>query len=207
MRHLLISAALLGSACTVQPVQQGAAPVPPAPLAAAPVPPPSQPVALVAPPPAVVPTTAVAASPPPAAVPAPAVPAVVAGSPSPGVAELAIPPLGIALDLPVVPNPIYSFLPEPVPGRLTLSNFSFDHAQIETVVTASSDCYTPTPSDVEDRFELPLNGTRIVTAPPGLDVCWRRKLDANDPPVGVIPGWTDWNRAFVAHGTRVSAKL
>ena len=194
MRHLPIFVLLLLSACAVPPGQQVAAPAPP-PSA----PPPVQPVALAA------------APVPPASSPAPPAltvePVVVAGSPSPGVVGVAVPPLGLALNLPAVPNPIYSFLPEPVPGRLTLSNFSFDHAQIETIMPASGNCYTRMAGDIEGRFELPLNGTRIVTAPPGRDVCWRRKLDPGDPTVGVVPGWTDWNRAFVAYGTRVNAKL
>lgn len=195
MRHLLTSAALLLSAgaCAMRPFPEAAAPVPPAPVPvvavpASPAPRPVGPVAVAAP--------VVSVTPP-----------VVVGSPSPGVAQIAVPALGIALNLPAVPNPVESFLPEPSPGRLTLSNFSFDHAHVETVLTASNDCYIRSPEDIEATFELPLNGTRIVSAPPGRDVCWRRRLEPGTGSVGITPGWTNWDRAFVAYGTAVNSKL
>ena len=148
MRHLLISAALLGvAACAWEPAAVPVAAPPPAPL--------------------------------------------------------------FSFNLPV-PNPVPWFLEPPGPGRLTLNNFSFDRAHVEAVVTASPACNVRVEGDVRTSFDLPLNGTEIVTARPGADVCWRRQIEpgqqagqSGDP----SSGWGDWNRAYVAEGVSVNARL
>ena len=82
------------------------------------------------------------------------------------------------------------------PGHLQLSNFRFDRAQIEAVVAAAPDCSAPTPPI---DFELPFKGTRVIDAPGGADVCWRRQ---------VAPGqWSEWNHAFIAGGLSTEAQL
>ena len=165
MRHLLISATLLGvAACAWEPVGPAAAPAP-------------------------VPVAAVAA-------PAPVVPA-----PPPA-------PL-VSFSLPV-PNPVPWFLEPPGPGRLTLNNFSFDRAHVEAIVTASPTCNVRVEGDVRTSFDLPLNGTEIVTARPGADVCWRRQIEPGQQAGqsgGPPSGWSDWNRAYVAEGVSVNARL
>lgn len=159
---------------------------PPATQAAAPAPvtPPPGPVALVPPPP-------VAAA-PAAVVPAPPPPQPVAGVP--------------------VPNPLaWLFaLPPPVPwhGRVTLSNFSYDAAHVQAVITPYADCEVH-PGTASSDFELPLNGTRIITPQPGTDVCWRRELPPGPMPNGteLVSGWTGWSRVFTSSGRAIDSQL
>ena len=96
----------------------------------------------------------------------------------------------------------------PPPGRLTLNNFSFDKARVQAVITPHPDCAQREGTATSD-FVLALNGTRIIEAAPGSDVCWRRALE---PPKGQekppsVPRWTEWNRAFVASGRSVDSRL
>ena len=114
------------------------------------------------------------------------------------------PPL-IALDLPFPTVP--SFLAAPGPGRFTLNNFSFDRAHILAVATASPDCATRLPGEVETEFDVPLNGTRLMIAPPGADICWKRQLVAGETVPELVIGWTGWNRAYVAQGSSVNARM
>ena len=69
---------------------------------------------------------------------------------------------------PVPPNPLAWLLtgalaPAPVPGRLTLSNFSYDGARVQAVITPYPDCQERAGTAISD-FEIPLNGTRIIAA-------------------------------------------
>ncbi len=149
MRILLLSIALLAVASCISPQvpAPGAEVTPPAMLPTYP------PVALVPSPP---PPVALA-PPPPAPMASPAAP------PAP-------PPTQVA-SLPPLLGP---WTPEPSPGRLTLSNFSFDSAHVVAVITTSPDCSAPAEGDVQSDFRLPLNGTRIITARPGADVSCSR---------------------------------
>src|SRR5260370_201182 len=83
-----------------------------------------------------------------------------------------------------VPSPLAwlftAWAPGPVPGRLTLSNFTFDNARVQAVITPYPDCQERAGTAISD-FEIPLNGTRIVAALPGSDVCWRRALPPGQP--------------------------
>jgi hypothetical protein len=189
VRHLLITAALLAAACAPAPPPEAVA-VPPTAAAAVPAASVPPPVALVAPPPApaFVPVAAPAAPPPP--VPAAAV-------------AVAAPLISISLP---VPNLIPYFV-RPSPGRLTLNNFSFDRVQVEAVITASEVCNLRIPGDAVSSFELPLNGTRIIVAPPGADVCWRRRVEPAPGQSGTASAWSDWSRAYIARGTPVNARI
>ncbi len=156
---------------------------PPAPGAAAPVSaaPPSAPVALVPPP-------------------APPVTA--------AVAVLAPPPPGAA---PPQPNPLawlFTPLPAPFRGRVTLSNFNYDDAHVQAVITPYADC-EPHPGTASSDFAIPLNGTRIIAALPGTDVCWRRELPPGPTPSGteLVSGWTGWSRVFTASGRAIDSQL
>ncbi len=151
MRILIASTLLIATAsCAWPPPPAQVAAAPPAAAAVpAPLPPP---VALMAPPPAVMP------APPPVAV------AVAAPPPPP-------PPA------PVVFAPLAGLFGPPPSGRLTLSNFSFDTARIETVITGAPDCAAREGTTTSD-FVLPLNGTRVIQSVPGADVCWRRAIEA-----------------------------
>ena len=96
----------------------------------------------------------------------------------------------------------------PAPGRLTLSNFSFDTAQVQARITAYPDCFVHDGVATSD-FVLPLNGTRIINPPPGSDVCWRRAIGPGIRPGGVPgePGWTEWNRDYTSTGAAIDARL
>jgi hypothetical protein len=87
----------------------------------------------------------------------------------------------------------------PPPGQLTLSNYRFDHAAIEAMVTAAPDCGAPDPSMPPTAFELPFKGSRVIVAGPSADVCWRRQIAGGQ--------WTDWNRAFTGTGRFIDVQL
>jgi hypothetical protein len=149
---------------------------------------------------------------------------VVAEAPAaaPAMAPGMVAPIPAASAVPPTVAPIYgpppgSFVPLlpfslwPVsapPARLTLSNFSYDSAHVQAVLTASPDC-TPLPGTTLGDFMLPLNATRIIEAGPGTDVCWRRALtaDASQPGSVAAPGWTEWNRVFLSSRPWIDAKL
>lgn len=87
----------------------------------------------------------------------------------------------------------------PPPGQLALSNYRFESASVQAVVTAAPDCGALDSSAPATRFDLPFKGTRVIAAGPGSDICWRR----------AVPGgqWTAWNRAFTASGRRIDSQL
>ena len=134
--------------------------------------------------------------------------------PPPPQAELAGPPPVVAAPVFYAPNP-FAFLFAPLgpptlppPGRLTLNNFSFDHAHVQAVITAYPDCAVHEGTAASD-FVLPLNGTRVIEAAPGTDVCWRREI-APGTVQGVVPstpGWTEWNRVFLSSAGVVDSRL
>ena len=144
---------------------------------------PPQPVALAPAPPTAPMAAAAAPAPPP-----PAVPAVYVSNP-------------LAWLFPAFSSP-------PPPGRLTLSNFTFDSARVQALVTPYPDCQAQ-PGTAASDFELPLNGTRIIAPPPGADVCWRRALPADHPhpAATATPGWTDWSRVFTSSGRSIDSRL
>jgi hypothetical protein len=154
---------------------------PPAPAASAP----PTPVALVPPPAAAAPVAVVPVPPPP--------------PPQPVLAV-------------AVPNPLaWLFaLPRPVPwlGRVTLSNFTYDDARVQAVITPYADCEVH-PGTTSSDFELPLNGTRIIWSQPGKDVCYRRELPPGPQPTGpeLISGWTGWSRVFTSAGRPIDSQL
>jgi hypothetical protein len=99
--------------------------------------------------------------------------------------------------------------PTPPTGRLTLSNFNFESARVQALVTANPDCAV-TPGAVVSDFVMPLNATRVIPAPAGTDVCWRRQLPAS-PAIGEAPPvpqqWSPWNRAFTSTGRFLDSQL
>lgn len=123
----------------------------------------------------------------------------VAEAPPPApVATVAYPagvPDFVALLLPAIPLP---------PGRLTLSNYSFPLADVEAVITPYPDCALH-PGIVPVDFKIPLNGTWVIPAAPGSDVCWRRSL----PPTAAAPKpvWTPWNRDYTGTGRAIDSRL
>ncbi len=96
----------------------------------------------------------------------------------------------------------------PPPARLTLSNFSFEGARIEAVITPYPDCVARAGTATTD-FVLPLNGTRIIEAAAGSDVCWRRAAEpgAGQATAPAVPGWTEWNRVFLSSGRSIDSQL
>jgi len=111
-----------------------------------------------------------------------------------------------------VPNPLAwlfaAWAPGPVPGRLTLSNFTFDSARVQAVVTPYPDCQERAGTALSD-FEIPLNGTRIIAAMLGSDVCWRRALPPGPPQTAATgaPGWTEWSRVLTSSGRSIDSRL
>ena len=105
------------------------------------------------------------------------------------------------------PLPPALIAPGPRPGRLTLSNFSYDRARVETLVTPYPDCALRE-GIATANFDLPLNGTKVIDTPAGSDVCWRRLEPplAESVPPGV-PRETPWNRAYLSSGRTVDLQL
>jgi len=109
--------------------------------------------------------------------------------------------------LPPPPPPLTSRPPPVQPGHLTLSNFAYDHAHVEAIVTPYTDCELRE-GTASSHFLLPLNGTWVVDTPAGSDVCWRRELPidpASDPLRA--PRWSGWNRAYLSSGRLVDSQL
>ena len=113
-------------------------------------------------------------------------------------------------------NSAFAMLPPPPPpltarvassqSRLTLSNFNYDRARVEAMITPYPDCQVRE-GLVSNNFELPLNATRIIDTPPGADVCWRRL----EPPLEQatspgVPRFVPWNRAYTS-GRTVDSRL
>jgi hypothetical protein len=88
------------------------------------------------------------------------------------------------------------------PPRLTLSNFTYDRAHVEAAIATSPDCDAAAAPPVE--FDLAYNGTRVITAPAGSDVCWRRDVAGQ---AGAGPQWSRWNRAYLSSGQSVDSRL
>jgi hypothetical protein len=92
--------------------------------------------------------------------------------------------------------------------RLTLSNYSFDTARVQVLTTPFPDCLAREGTTI-DEFVLPLNGTRALEVPTGIDVCWRR-VDALPPgqqPPAMPAGGSPWNRAYLTSGHSIDARL
>ncbi len=192
MRFLVVSGLLFATASCAWPplaAEQTAPAPPPPPVAVAAV--------RVPPPPAML----LPAPPPPPTVmlaPAPSPPPVVVAAPAPASVDY--------VPIPLVWLQLIN-APASVPGRLTLSNFSYDSARVQTMTADGPVCAIREGAVIVD-FELPLNGTRIIPTPPGADVCWRRQVAAaigqSTPPARP---WTEWNRAFTAAGRSIDSRL
>ena len=87
----------------------------------------------------------------------------------------------------------------PPPGQLTLSNYRFEHAAVQAVMTAAPDCTPVDASATPTAFDLPFKGTHVLVAPPNTDICWRRQVAGGQ--------WTDWNRAYTASGRFIDSQL
>jgi hypothetical protein len=182
VRILAVSALLgLTASCTWTP-----------PEAAVPLPSPV--VAVTAPVPIVVP-------PPP---PPPAV--VVAEPPAPVV--VAAGPMAPARQIEYVPVPDLwrRMLTKPAPaGRLMLNNFSFVPTRVQAIFASGPACAIGDAGAVTE-FVLPPNGTRVVPAPPGLDICWRRERIVGEAKRTSPTGpWTPWSRAYTGPGRFLDA--
>jgi len=85
------------------------------------------------------------------------------------------------------------------PSHLALSNFRFDHAPIEAVMSTAPDCSPADPHVPPIAFDLPFKGTRVIEAAPDTDICWRRQVRGGQ--------WTEWNRAYTASGHSIDVQL
>ena len=95
---------------------------------------------------------------------------------------------------------------QPVPaGRLMLNNFSFEPTLVQAALAAGPVCAIADPG-AATVFVLPPNGTRVIPAPPGFDVCWRRELVAGETEATPPPEqWTAWSRAYTGPGRFLDA--
>lgn len=149
------------------------------------------------------------AAPPPEAAAPPPVPPGTAAAPVPLVAPAPPPPSAAApppaREIGYEPMPLVwaRMLTQPPPaGRLMLSNFSFEPTRIQAGLAAEPVCAIDNPAALIE-FTLPPNGTRVLPAPPGTDICWRRELMKGDPKQA--GKWTAWNRAFTGPGRFLDA--
>ena len=161
--------------------------------------------ALLEPPAGAAPVTLVPA---PASVPAGPV-AIAAAPPTPPVGT----PVVASAEVPLPPWLPFGWLGGPEPGgRLTLSNFSYDTARVQAVLTNAPDCAVADPAATAD-FVMPLNATRIIPTPAGVDVCWRREVPRTASSqlargaAPAMPGWADWNRSYTGSGRYIDARL
>jgi hypothetical protein len=149
------------------------------------------------------------------AAPVPAGPPPVAAAPPP--LALLPPPPAPAAPAPAVASTV-DYVPFPVlvarlinapppSGRLTLHNFAFDSARVQAVITSAPDCVVRQGMVVTD-FVLPLNSTRVISTPPGADICWRREMTAPAATgTAVGPSWTEWARVYTASGRYLDSRL
>jgi hypothetical protein len=92
-------------------------------------------------------------------------------------------------------------------GRLMLNNFSFEPTRIQAVLVTGPACAIGDPGAAPE-FVLPPNGTRVVPAPPGVDICWRRQLIAGETRETPLAGpWTAWSRAYTGPGRFLDAAV
>lgn len=97
-------------------------------------------------------------------------------------------------------------------GRLTLNNFSYDEARVQVLLTDRPDCAVADAAAAA-HFVMPLNATRIIPTPAGVDVCWRREVPPTASaqvargPAPALPGWADWNRSYTGSGRYIDARL
>jgi hypothetical protein len=93
----------------------------------------------------------------------------------------------------------------PEPGRLLLSNPDFPLINVEAVITANPDCEARDSGYVSTLvFTMPNNATKLIDAPPGADVCWRRDRNPGRAAAG---RWSRWDRAFLVPGRTIDATL
>jgi hypothetical protein len=159
---------------------------------------------------------AVGAAPPPAAPTAPATtapagPPIALTTPAP-----APPPPAAVVAVAYQPSPLpWIWFHQRGPGRLILSNFTYGLADVEAVVTPYADCALH-PGIVARDFKLPLNGTWVIDASVGSDICWRRLPNPTEPaeangmaPPPAPPSAAEvmWNRAFTGAGQLIDAQL
>ena len=153
-------------------------------------------------------TASCAWPPPPAEVAAPAAPPpgpVALMAPAPVVTTV---PVVATAPAPVVPLPfawLFGSAPPP-PGRLALSNFAFDRAHVQMLITPYPDCAVR-PGTASGDFVLPLNGTRVIEAAAGSDVCWRRQIEPTAGAPATMQSWTEWNRAYLTASRSIDAQL
>ncbi|MBV9858786.1 MAG: hypothetical protein JO038_01590 [Alphaproteobacteria bacterium] len=112
-----------------------------------------------------------------------------------------------ALVLPILLLCSGCLIAPPQPAQLSLSNLTFERVHVQTAVTGNPDCGAGDNGVVLSDFMLPLNATRIVTAPPGADVCWRYEMPPEPDKPPAPPKWSAWNRAFVSSGMAVDSEL
>jgi hypothetical protein len=99
--------------------------------------------------------------------------------------------------------------PPAAPPRLSLNNFTFDRAHVIVAVVASgAECATIGAGVIAATdFTLPRNGSRVIEAPPGADVCWHRDLAADTNLSDAVVLKSRWNRAFLSSGGSIDRGL
>ena len=90
-------------------------------------------------------------------------------------------------------------------SKLTLKNTTWNHVNVQVVITKSADCDDRGPEFVGSQdFMLEKDQTKTIVAPNGTSVCWRHDRFPNKP----VPGeWSGWSRGILFPGEGATSEI
>jgi hypothetical protein len=90
-------------------------------------------------------------------------------------------------------------------ATLTLSNPTWDHVNVEAVITTSADCDNRGKGYVAIKhFIMTKDHSTKIEAPNGESICWRHDRNPNNP----VPGaWSGWSRVPLVPGQTAETDL
>lgn len=77
-------------------------------------------------------------------------------------------------------------------ARVTLNNPYWDRANVQLVITKSTDCDNQAAYLDTRELVMAKNRLEIIDVPADAILCWRRDRNPNNPAPGV---WTNWSKA------------
>jgi hypothetical protein len=90
-------------------------------------------------------------------------------------------------------------------SKLTLKNTVWNHVNVQVVITKSADCDARGPEFVSAQdLALVKDQTKLIVAPNGTTVCWRKDRYPNNPTPGA---WSGWSRAILFPGEDLSSEV
>jgi hypothetical protein len=93
----------------------------------------------------------------------------------------------------------------PNSSKLTLKNTVWDHVNVQIVITTGADCDARGPEFVSSQnFVLRKDQTKLIVAPNGASVCWRKDRYPNNPQPD---SWSNWSRAVLFPDTEISSEV